>query len=260
MKKKFFIFSIIILLFLNGCQVKDQVDELDKKVSTNENLDDKPLNNRQKNILVENELSTDIDDLTYGQRESIFNIEEMLKGLEFKYGKTFVYEGYVQGSVVEEEYLLASDPDLAKSRRNYIKVYRRRGENSSDVFNDNYVSIALRPLYEEKLYEVLPTMLDDKSFKVFADITYTSLDKPVDNIDKVLGEFKAWHGIFIEGEDIGPEKFESYGEKIKDWLQENTLGGECRFIKVTSEDLANINSENYDDYFIGNEEIQFYIR
>ncbi len=106
------------------------------------------LNEWQMDLLEAQGLPTDIEQLTPSQKRSIQHIYEMITYLNDKYGEEFVYAGYIQPGLMDEETLLAYPKKYgADGGRNTVEV--TVGDNGD--FTDNYSSIEVRD-YCEKLY------------------------------------------------------------------------------------------------------------
>ncbi|MCR5708039.1 MAG: hypothetical protein K6G82_07180, partial [Ruminococcus sp.] len=106
------------------------------------------LNEWQKSLLEAQGLPTDIEQLSPTQKRSIQHIYEMITYLNDKYDEEFVYAGYIEGGLMEEERLFAYPKQYgADSGRNTVEV--TVGDNGD--FTDNYSSIEVRD-YCENLY------------------------------------------------------------------------------------------------------------
>ena len=106
------------------------------------------LNEWQVDLLKSQGLPTDIKQLSPIQKLSIQHIYEMITYLNDKYDEEFVYAGYIQPGLMDEETLLAYPKKYgADGGRNTVEV---TVDDNGD-FTDNYSSIEIRD-YCEKLY------------------------------------------------------------------------------------------------------------
>ena len=80
------------------------------------------LNEWQMDLLESQGLPTDIEQLSPSQKRSIQHIYEMITYLNEKYDEEFVYAGYVEPGVMDEEVLYARTLSDEKQRAVTVKI------------------------------------------------------------------------------------------------------------------------------------------
>lgn len=140
---------ILSLLCYSSCGKADNSSNVTSTTSSSssghhwQNSD--TLNKWQKSLLEAQGLPTDIEQLTPSQKRPIQHIYEMITYLNEKYNEEFVYAGYVEPGVMDEETLYARSLSDEKQRAVTVKI------NSNGDFTDDYYSVGIRD-YCEKLY------------------------------------------------------------------------------------------------------------
>ena len=180
------------------------------------------LNDRQKQILVENGLSDDWSKLNYEQKKSIMAIEAMLSYLENKYDKKFYYAGYVSDMHWgTDEELLA----YAEGEEDYqLKVKVGRYDNGG--FYDNYETVLACEEYRNEILPKVTEILDGLDF-----IMYTQNPDTGEYGDKLIAVSTEIH---LKASEIEDAK-EQY-EKIYDYLDSLDVGiNRCKLFIVKDE-------------------------
>lgn len=121
------------------------------------------LNEWQMDLLEAQGLPTDIEKLTPMQKLSIQHIYEMITYLNDKYDEEFVYAGYIQPGLMDEETLLAYPKQYgAEGGRNTVKVTVDDNGN----FIDTYSSLEVRNYYESLINNFTQNYFDSNEVKV----------------------------------------------------------------------------------------------
>ncbi len=98
--------SLITAAVLSASMVSS-CGKADNSSSGHKWLNSETLNEWQKSLLKAEGLPTDIEQLSPSQKRSIQHIYEMITYLNEKYDEEFVYAGYVEPGVMDEETLYA---------------------------------------------------------------------------------------------------------------------------------------------------------
>ena len=244
--KKLIIIGIVIIMGTGvcGCSMKRN-DSNSKKLSEMGNkVAELVLNERQKEILEEVGLSTDVEELTYMQKRAIITIDEMLTAMEEKYDRSFSYAGYVAPGLLEYEHLIAYPSDGARSIDSF-EVRKVEGENGTE-YEDDYMNVAIRDDYAKYVEELIISNLHTENVKVFADIYTTKLADIPDNKEDYEGNVSSWKAVFLYVPDSS--EISKYLELIQQVMEEKRLRHECEVIFLKENILNEIKWYNYEDY------------
>ena len=198
------------------------------------------LNQRQKDILTEQGLSTEYTELSASQQKAIVAIEEMLVYVETKYNTSFSYAGYSdQGSLEKEQ----------------MRAFPTSGDKETDSFTitktgyeDDYINVAANAIYVAYVYDSIKAILPDTEIKVFAEITKTSLDEvPTDETD-LQGKVESSLWIFIDGATFSGQNLTEFKSNFNDYLTEHQLYGMTQIILLKDGKIAYPTKYNYTDY------------
>jgi len=199
MKKKNLCVIILIILIIGigacGCGMKQNNME-PSEIVTNDSIE---INERQKDILEKQGLSSDINELTVSQINSIVAIEKMLKYLENKYNQEFQYVGYTATGNLEKETLRAcvsnGDPQIDS-----FDVTK-----TDNVYVDEYMNVVIRDDYTQYVEELMYSSLGNERLKVFSEVYTTELAEIPSDENEYNGNVSSWKVLFIylsqKGED-----------------------------------------------------------
>lgn len=135
-------------------------------VETERKKDYSVLTEQQKAILTKEDMPLDYDQLSIQQQVYLEHCDGMLTYANEKYepyGVTFEYDEYHPAELMEGAWIsvnvVGGDPET-----DYMVVHRsRKGE-----YSDNYLELAVRPVYEEILTDYFTEQLGENQVKVFS--------------------------------------------------------------------------------------------
>ncbi|MBQ9886694.1 MAG: hypothetical protein IJM37_07550 [Lachnospiraceae bacterium] len=205
------------------------------------------LNARQKRILREQGIPVEYENLVESQKEAIVAIEEMLKAAEYKYKKKFAYAGYIPGTAFEEEQLIAYPED--GSREDDSFTIKRQMKNGRMDYQDDYINIAVKPLFEKYLENFFVSEQEAGRVKVFAEVTKTDLLKVPEDFSDFDGNIISVNTIFIDGECFEYKKFNALMDNYREWLKNHRLPGGNEVILLKDNVFDEVSEENYYDYY-----------
>ena len=200
------------------------------------------LNQRQKDILTEQGLSTEYTKLSASQQKAIVAIEEMLGCVEKKYNNSFSYVGYSAQSSLEKEHMRAFPTSGDKETDSFTITKTDNG------YKDDYINVAANAIYVAYVRDGIKTILPDTEIKVFAEITKTSLVK-VPTIDTdIQGKVESSLWIFIDDATFSGRDLTEFKDNFNDYLIEHRLYGMAQFVLLKEGKIAYLTKYNYTDY------------
>ena len=257
--KKLIIIGIVIIMGTGvcGCSMKRN-DSNGKKLSEMGNkVAELVLNERQKEILEEVGLSTDVEELTYMQKRAIITIDEMLTAVEEKYNRSFSYAGYVAPGLLEYEHLIAYPSDGARSFDSF-EVRKVEGENGTE-YEDDYMNVVVRDDFSEYMTEIASEVFHTEAVKVFSDVEVTEAILSEIPSDKKMynGAVGSYNVIYVDSTFIDVEAFQTYVDDLKKVLFENELYSISEIICLKGNVIENLNKYNYSYYDISDSYIEW---
>lgn len=248
--RKILIIGMITLLGtgVGGCSIKENTStEQAKETEEKQTIKNLVLTERQKKILQEEGLSTNVEELTYSQKSSIIAIEEMLVAVEEKYDRSFSYTGYIAPGIMEEEELHAypSDGDPEKD----VFSVTRKYEDNGYIYTDTYEQVVAGYMFDEFLQKFL-----DKELGEGNAVTYTwntgviNAQLPV-QIEELFFNLKTDTEIFVDSENVTEDVYEEFINKLYSWLEE--YGFETKYCIYLAKKgvLSEITPYNFRDYY-----------
>ena len=254
--KKLIIIGIVIIMGTGvcGCSMKRN-DSNGKKLSEMSNkVAELVLNERQKEILEEVGLSTDVEELTYMQKRAIITIDEMLTAMEEKYDRSFSYAGYVAPGLLEYEHLIAYPSDGARSIDSF-EVRKVEGENGTE-YEDDYMNVVARKIYEEYIAEYCQTQVGENNVKVYSIITGIKDEGKVLKEEQIEFNVSGESNIFLDAEKVTEEAYNELRLNCKKWMEDHGINDSTEFILLKEGELKKVNAYNYTDYFAS----EYYLR
>ena len=255
--KKLIIIGIVIIIGTGvcGCSMKRN-DSNGKKLSEMGNkVAELVLNERQKEILEEVGLSTDVEELTYMQKRAIITIDEMLTAVEEKYDRSFSYAGYVAPGPLEYEHLIAYPSDGARSFDSF-EVRKVEGENGTE-YEDDYMNVAIRDDFSEYMTKIASEALQMEAVKVFSTVTETTLTEVPSDKKMYNGAVGSNNYICIDSSFINTEELQIYVDELKKAFFENKLYGISQIIFFKANEIEKLNQYNYSYYDISDSYIEW---
>lgn len=226
---------IIMMIGVCGCTMNnsDSPSNTESEVS---------LNQRQKDILAEQGLSTEYTELSASQQKAIVAIEDMLVYAEKKYDMSFSYAGYSTQSSLEKEHMRAFPTSGDRETDSFTITKTDSG------YEDDYINVAANSIYVAYVCDGIKTILPDTEIKVFAEITKTSLVE-VPTVDTDLnGKVESSLWVFIDGTTLGEHDINNFKTEFSEYLSEHQLYCMAQIILLKDGEIASLTKYNYSDY------------
>lgn len=256
LRKLIIIGSVIIIgIGACGCNMKKNDSGGRKRSEMGNKVAELVLNDRQKEILEEVGLPTDVEELTYMQKRDIIAIDEMLTAMEEKYNRSFSYAGYVAPGLLEYEHLIAYPSDGARSFDSF-EVRKVEGENGTE-YEDDYMLVAIRDDFSEYLTDITSQVFHTESVKAFAEVTRTTLTEVPSDERMYNGAVGSSNYIYIDSASINSEELQTYVDELEKVLYENELYGISQIICLKENEIENLNEYNYSFYDISDSYIDW---
>ncbi len=168
----------------------------------------------------------------------------MITYLNEKYDEEFVYAGYVEPGVMDEETLYARSLSDEKQRAVTVKI------NSNGDFTDDYYSVGIRD-YCEKLYNdfIKEYFNSDKAI-----IFISEFECELNNISEVKNncfdnKVGGQNQIFISDEICNEIEFENFIVDYYRWCNKLEVHGNNRITLVHVKNFESITNSNYSDFY-----------
>ena len=220
-----FVFSILLV---NSIFSNINIDSDNNKVTCN-------LNERQKAILREVNLSDNCSELSNTNIKRINRIEEMLQHLENKYNKTFHYLGYHVPELLEkDEWLSAYTDELGEN--NYVKLYGN--------YEDDYTSVYSQKVLKDDIDKKIVSVSENNSFKVYVTSSNYSGTVVPSNIEDIKNNASnVGTYIIIKGKNISSDIIEKYSNFITSYYNDNHITGWVNILDSDENKFDNITEE-----------------
>ena len=245
-----FILAMLMLLVC-GCAAFDpsNLRETETTEMTSQTSIPVTLNERQKEILTNQNLSTDYRELTSSQQKAIVAIEEMLQAVELKYGMAFSYAGYTAGNSIEKETLWAYPVNGDKETEIFTVV--REIVNGTENYTDTFIHVAATHLLSTYVEESLSELALVNNARVYSEISETTLVSiPVENTE-FDGCVEAALWIFIDGSTYTQEQLDNVIVGFETWMVEHQIYGSVQYILLKEGILPYLTEYNFSSYLSG---------
>lgn len=205
------------------------------------------LNEWQKSLLEAQGLPTDIEQLTPSQKRSIQHIYEMITYLNEKYDEEFVYAGYVEPGVMDEETLYAYPKQFgAEGGKNTVEVTLDEKGNFTDTYSDMGVSSYLEKLIGAYVRGYF------KSDEIAYFMTVNASD--IKSMDEVKnGDFNWDIGVandfFFSDKCFKSEDIEVFVPEFAKWLYKHRIVASNKLKIVKNVDVKNATYLNKDEIY-----------
>ncbi len=202
------------------------------------------LNEWQIDLLEAQGLPTDIEQLTPSQKRSIQHIYEMITYLNVKYDEEFVYAGYVEPGVMDEETLYAYPKQFgAEGGKNTVEVTLDEKGNFTDTYSDMGVSSYLEKLIGDYVRG------DFKSDEIAYFMTVNASD--IKSMDEVKnGDFNWGIGVmnsfFFSDKYFTAEELEAFAPQFAKWLYKHKIVSDNHMNIVRNVDVKKATYSNND--------------
>jgi len=235
----------ILMIGVCGCNLGTNNNPSSENTQNTE--DNVILSERQIKILSDQGLSTDYNKLETNQKEAIVAIEELLKHLEDKYEIGFTYLGYNAEGVLEDEKLTAYPSD-GDELIDIVTATRKGGE-----ITDNYINIAIRPIYNDIIVNYMKQTFSDEDFRVFSSVNNSNITElPITAAD-ISCNVAASNMIFFDSKNINDSEFDAFREAFIDWMKGNKYFGSNQLILLESGLVEYLSPYNYSDHLGGDQ-------
>ncbi|MBP3745837.1 MAG: hypothetical protein J6I47_00035 [Ruminococcus sp.] len=202
------------------------------------------LNEWQMDLLEAQGLPTDIEQLTPSQKRSIQHIYEMINYLNEKYDEEFVYAGYVEPGVMDEETLYAYPKQYgAEGGKNTVEVTLDDNGDFTDTYSDMGVSSYLEKLIGDYVRGYF------KSDEIAYFMTVNASD--IKSMDEVKnGDFQWKIGLmnsfFFSDKYFTQEDIEKFAPIFAKWLYEHKIVSDNHMNIVRNVDVKKATYSNND--------------
>ncbi len=202
------------------------------------------LNEWQIDLLESQGLPTDIEQLSPSQKRSIQHIYEMINYLNEKYDEEFVYAGYVEPGVMDEETLYARSLSDEKQRAVTVKI-----DDNGD-FTDDYYSVGIRDYCENLYNDFIKDYFNSDKAVIFID----NFDCEIDNLNEIKNDHfdnkvGGRNNILISSKICTEKEFEDFIADYYRWCDKHELVLTNRITLIDIDDFSCINYWNYADYY-----------
>ncbi len=202
------------------------------------------LNEWQIDLLEAQGLPTDIEQLTPSQKRSIQHIYEMINYLNEKYDEEFVYAGYVEPGVMDEETLYAYPKQFgSEGGKNTVEVTLDEKGNFTDTYSDMGVSSYLEKLIGDYVRGYF------KSDEIAYFMTVNASD--IKSMDEVKnGDFNwdigVMNSFFFSDKYFTAEELEAFAPQFAKWLYKHKIVSDNHMNIVRNVDVKKATYSNND--------------
>ena len=203
------------------------------------------LNEWQKSLLEAQGLPTDIEQLSPTQKRSIQHIYEMITYLNEKYGEEFVYAGYVEPGVMDEETLYARSLSDKKKRAVTVKI------DSDGDFTDDYMGSSVADYCENLIGDYVRSYFDSKDVAYFMSVNANRLDsiKEVEDGD-FNWDIGVQNAFFLSNDQITKEEIAAFIPELAKWLFDHKIIARNIIKIVKNVDLKKATYSNNKDCYV----------
>lgn len=209
------------------------------------------LTERQKEILEQSGLPTEYEELTLRQKSAIVKIEQMLVYLEEKYGKEFVYAGYVPGELMDEEHLQAYPADDPAGE--IVTVWRDKEGEGEAAFRDDYPCILATPWYQAAAEAYFAKTFAPETFLIYAEVTEAEEDVTEET---VLSKASAKLYVLLDEQTCTKQQLDEFAAGYGAWMrdQSDSSQSSSTAMYLASRDLMDeTNGDNYENVIMAGE-------
>ena len=231
--------AILAVSMVTSCGKSNSSSQTGHKWENSETL-----NEWQKSLLEAQGLPTDIEKLTSSQKRSIQHIYEMIIYLNEKYDEEFVYAGYVEPGLMDEETLYARSLSDKKKRTVTVKI------DSDGDFTDDYMGSSVADYCENLIGDYVRSYFGSKDVAYFMSVN----DSDINSLKEVKdGDFNWDIGVqnifFLSNDEVTLDEIEAFSHEYAKWLFKHSIVSENQFNIVRNTDMRNISYSNYATYY-----------
>ena len=205
------------------------------------------LNEWQIDLLESQGLPTDIEQLSPTQKRSIQHIYEMITYLNEKYDEEFVYAGYVEPGLMDEETLYAYPKQYgAEGGKNTVEV--TLDENGD--FTDTYSNMDVSSYAEKLIGDYVRGYFKSDEIAYFMTVN----DSDIESMEEVKnGDFN-WkigvtNALFFSDKSFKADDIETFAPQFAKWLYEHKIVASNKLKIVKNVDVKNATYLNKDDIY-----------
>ena len=244
------VMSIVLCFSLCGCSFSIFNSKEKEQKSVTETSDSSELTERQKQILAEVSLPTDIDELNSNQKRGITNIEKAYLYLDDKYkGVEFEYISYYPAGIMGQEKTDFVPKGYDKDdERNIVSVRKDRDGNYDD--NNGYALIVVRDTMEEVVAEYAEAYFGKGNVKVYVHPYLAEMEYDDEiNENTVKDKVKSTAVLFVPDEVCTETQLDDFSDTYKN----DGHDFECRFRAtiIKKEDFDGLTYINHGDMYDG---------
>ncbi len=214
------------------------------------------LNEWQIDLLESQGLPTDIEQLTPSQKRSIQHIYEMITYLNEKYDEEFVYAGYVEPGVMDEETLYAYPKQYgAEGGKNTVEVTLDDNGDFTDTYSNMDVSSYCEKLIGDYVRSYFDS--DEIGYLMFVNTNRINSMKEIEceNFHWNIGVQNVFH--FSE-DAITPEDLVKFAPEFAKFLYKHKIISDNKLNIVKDIDIRNLTHANYRKNFKYENLVYFY--
>lgn len=200
------------------------------------------LTQRQIAILKRYGLPANYEELTNTQQKAIITIEEMLCYAEEKYNQKFAYAGYTSAGLINNEHMRAY-PISGNEKTDTFTISK-----TENGFVDDYINIAITPMYCEYVLSSVKTLAPDTKIKTYAEVTATSIAEL--NANKMIfdGTTEASLWIFLDETTFDEAKLEDFASAFNAWMNDHKLYGAVQIVLLKENTISYLTKYNFTNY------------
>ena len=229
------ILSILAMFSLVACSSKDKEPEVEKEPEV-------VLNERQKEILMEEGLTTVFEDLTYTQKKAIVAIEDMLTYLDEKYNDEFSYAGYIAKNVLEPEQLIAFKTGTDRDFDCFTVTTTENG------YEDNYIEFVSSDLFSEYIEDLVREICPDAKMKVYATVTDTTLTEIPTDKTHFDGTTAGSIMVYLDGQTCDDNEYRNVTANFESLMKEHEIYCSAQVLRTKDDAIIYLTKYNYTDY------------
>ncbi len=214
------------------------------------------LNEWQIDLLESQGLPTNIEQLSPTQKRSIQHIYEMITYLNDKYGEEFVYAGYVEPGLMDEETLYAYPKQYgAEGGKNTVEV--TLDENGD--FTDTYSNMDVSSYAEKLIGDYVRSYFKSDEIAYFMTVN----NSDIESMEEVINEDFNWNiGVqnvfFFSDKNVKAEEFEAFVPELANWLYEHKIVANNKLNIIRNIDIKKITYANRDSCYHENNFVYFF--
>ena len=237
--------SVVCLLW---CSLREKTNNSKKETSKYEEelptADRSSLTERQKKILQEEGLPTELNKLTQSQKIYIAVIEDALLYLDKQYeGVSFDFHTLRPASIMGKQELRFIPTGFDKEdKRNFVTVVKERDGSG---YSDNYMLIPVRESMENVIKSYMEDYFSKGEVKIYLRPGSTEIEYgDVINETTVIGKVQSRAAVFLPSDICPEDKFNTFIDDCLKWTNDNDIQCGYRFTTVDRENYEKISQCN----------------